>query len=90
MAAGMRDVAAAASVSVGTVSNVLNAPHKVAPATSPACTPPSTNSASSATTRPANSRPNDPGAWHCSSSTSATPSSPTSPAAPNVAPRNSI
>jgi LacI family transcriptional regulator len=33
MAAGMRDVAAAASVSVGTVSNVLNAPHKVAPAT---------------------------------------------------------
>jgi LacI family transcriptional regulator len=29
----MRDVAAAASVSVGTVSNVLNAPHKVAPAT---------------------------------------------------------
>lgn len=33
MAAGIRDVAAAASVSVGTVSNVLNAPHKVAPAT---------------------------------------------------------
>ncbi len=33
MAAGMRDVAAAASVSVGTVSNVLNSPHKVAPAT---------------------------------------------------------
>ena len=33
MAAGMCDVAAAASVSVGTVSNVLNAPHKVAPAT---------------------------------------------------------
>ncbi|TRW78280.1 LacI family transcriptional regulator [Mycolicibacterium sp. 018/SC-01/001] len=29
----MRDVAARASVSVGTVSNVLNAPHKVAPAT---------------------------------------------------------
>jgi LacI family transcriptional regulator len=33
MAAGIRDVAAAAQVSVGTVSNVLNAPHKVAPAT---------------------------------------------------------
>jgi LacI family transcriptional regulator len=33
MAAGIRDVAAAASVSVGTVSNVLNSPHKVAPAT---------------------------------------------------------
>lgn len=33
MAVGMREVAAAASVSVGTVSNVLNAPHKVAPAT---------------------------------------------------------
>ena len=33
MSAGMREVAAAASVSVGTVSNVLNAPHKVAPAT---------------------------------------------------------
>src|ERR1700759_4861516 len=33
MAVGIRDVAAAASVSVGTVSNVLNAPHKVAPAT---------------------------------------------------------
>jgi LacI family transcriptional regulator len=32
MAAGIRDVAAAASVSVGTVSNVLNAPHKVAAA----------------------------------------------------------
>jgi len=32
-AAGIRDVAAAASVSVGTVSNVLNAPHKVAPST---------------------------------------------------------
>jgi LacI family transcriptional regulator len=32
-AAGIRDVAAAAAVSVGTVSNVLNAPHKVAPAT---------------------------------------------------------
>ena len=30
---GMRDVAAAASVSVGTVSNVLNAPSKVAPET---------------------------------------------------------
>jgi LacI family transcriptional regulator len=29
----MRDVAVAASVSVGTVSNVLNAPHKVAPGT---------------------------------------------------------
>ena len=29
----MREVAAAASVSVGTVSNVLNAPDKVAPAT---------------------------------------------------------
>ena len=33
MAAGIRDVAAAASVSVGTVSNVLNAPERVAPAT---------------------------------------------------------
>ncbi|MDP9168051.1 MAG: LacI family transcriptional regulator, partial [Actinomycetota bacterium] len=33
MAAGIRDVAAAASVSVGTVSNVLNAPQRVAPAT---------------------------------------------------------
>ena len=33
MAAGIRDVAAAASVSVGTVSNVLNAPDRVAPAT---------------------------------------------------------
>ena len=33
MAAGIRDVAAAASVSVGTVSNVLNSPDKVAPAT---------------------------------------------------------
>jgi LacI family transcriptional regulator len=33
MAVGMRDVAAAASVSVGTVSNVLNAPERVAPAT---------------------------------------------------------
>ncbi|WP_280494811.1 LacI family DNA-binding transcriptional regulator, partial [Nocardia farcinica] len=29
----MKEVAAAASVSVGTVSNVLNAPEKVAPAT---------------------------------------------------------
>lgn len=33
MAAGIRDVAATASVSVGTVSNVLNAPERVAPAT---------------------------------------------------------
>ena len=33
MAAGIRDVAAAAQVSVGTVSNVLNAPERVAPAT---------------------------------------------------------
>ena len=33
MAAGIRDVAAAAEVSVGTVSNVLNAPERVAPAT---------------------------------------------------------
>lgn len=33
MAAGMRDVALAASVSVGTVSNVLNCPERVAPAT---------------------------------------------------------
>ncbi|MEE4023450.1 LacI family DNA-binding transcriptional regulator [Gordonia sp. PKS22-38] len=33
MGVSMRDVAAAASVSVGTVSNVLNAPEKVAPAT---------------------------------------------------------
>ncbi|GLP75402.1 LacI family transcriptional regulator [Mycobacterium antarcticum] len=33
MPAGIRDVAAAASVSVGTVSNVLNAPERVAPAT---------------------------------------------------------
>ncbi len=33
MAAGIRDVAAAASVSIGTVSNVLNAPERVAPAT---------------------------------------------------------
>lgn len=33
MAAGIRDVAAAASVSVGTVSNVLNAPERVAPDT---------------------------------------------------------
>jgi len=33
VAAGIRDVAAAASVSVGTVSNVLNAPERVAPAT---------------------------------------------------------
>jgi LacI family transcriptional regulator len=33
MAAGIRDVAAAAAVSVGTVSNVLNAPERVAPAT---------------------------------------------------------
>ena len=33
MAVGMREVAAAASVSVGTVSNVLNAPERVAPAT---------------------------------------------------------
>lgn len=33
MAVGIRDVAAAASVSVGTVSNVLNAPERVAPAT---------------------------------------------------------
>ncbi|MBB4854184.1 LacI family transcriptional regulator [Mycobacteroides chelonae] len=33
MAAGIREVAAAASVSVGTVSNVLNAPERVAPAT---------------------------------------------------------
>jgi LacI family transcriptional regulator len=33
MAAGIRDVAAAASVSVGTVSNVLNSPERVAPAT---------------------------------------------------------
>lgn len=33
MAVGIRDVAAAASVSVGTVSNVLNAPDRVAPAT---------------------------------------------------------
>jgi LacI family transcriptional regulator len=32
-AAGIRDVAAAASVSVGTVSNVLNAPERVAPST---------------------------------------------------------
>src|ERR1700759_1629440 len=31
--AGTRDVAAAASVSVGTVSNVLNAPERVAPST---------------------------------------------------------
>ncbi|MET0454359.1 MAG: LacI family DNA-binding transcriptional regulator [Mycobacterium sp.] len=33
MAVGIREVAAAASVSVGTVSNVLNAPDRVAPAT---------------------------------------------------------
>ncbi|MFT4041536.1 MAG: LacI family DNA-binding transcriptional regulator [Gordonia sp. (in: high G+C Gram-positive bacteria)] len=33
MAASMRDVAIAASVSIGTVSNVLNSPQKVAPAT---------------------------------------------------------
>ena len=33
MAVGIRDVAAAAQVSVGTVSNVLNAPERVAPAT---------------------------------------------------------
>ena len=33
MAVSVRDVAAAASVSVGTVSNVLNRPDKVAPAT---------------------------------------------------------
>jgi len=33
VAVGIRDVAAAASVSVGTVSNVLNAPERVAPAT---------------------------------------------------------
>jgi LacI family transcriptional regulator len=33
MAVGIRDVAAEASVSVGTVSNVLNAPERVAPAT---------------------------------------------------------
>lgn len=33
MAVGIREVAAAASVSVGTVSNVLNAPSRVAPAT---------------------------------------------------------
>lgn len=33
MAVSMRDVATAASVSVGTVSNVLNAPERVAPAT---------------------------------------------------------
>jgi LacI family transcriptional regulator len=33
MAVGIRDVAAEASVSVGTVSNVLNAPDRVAPAT---------------------------------------------------------
>ena len=33
MAVGVKDVAAAASVSVGTVSNVLNNPEKVAPAT---------------------------------------------------------
>jgi LacI family transcriptional regulator len=33
VAAGIRDVAAAASVSVGTVSNVINAPERVAPAT---------------------------------------------------------
>ena len=33
MAVSVRDVAAAASVSVGTVSNVLNRPAKVAPAT---------------------------------------------------------
>ncbi|MET0704873.1 MAG: LacI family DNA-binding transcriptional regulator [Mycobacterium sp.] len=33
MAVGIREVAAAASVSVGTVSNVLNAPERVAPAT---------------------------------------------------------
>ncbi len=32
MAVGIREVAAAASVSVGTVSNVLNAPERVAPA----------------------------------------------------------
>ncbi len=33
MAAGIRDVAAAASVSAGTVSNALNAPERVAPTT---------------------------------------------------------
>ena len=33
MAVSVREVAAAASVSVGTVSNVLNRPDKVAPAT---------------------------------------------------------
>ena len=33
MAVSVRDVAAAASVSVGTVSNVLNRPDKVSPAT---------------------------------------------------------
>ncbi|MFO5399111.1 LacI family DNA-binding transcriptional regulator, partial [Salmonella enterica subsp. enterica serovar Typhimurium] len=33
MAVSVKDVAAAASVSVGTVSNVLNRPEKVAPET---------------------------------------------------------
>ena len=90
MAAGMRDVAAAASVSVGTVSNVLNAPHKVAPATVARVHAAIDELGFVRNDAARQLRPNDPGAWHCSSSTSATRSSPTSPAAPNVAPRNSI
>ena len=78
----VRDVAAAASVSVGTVSNVLNRPGKVVALDSRArARQPSRSSASCATTPRVSCGPDAAAASRSSCSTSATRSSPTSPAA---------
>ena len=56
-AASIKEVAAHAGVSLGTVSNVLNRPELVAPAPASGCSTPSPSWASSATTRPASCAP---------------------------------
>ena len=73
MAVSVRDVAAVAAVSVGTVSNVLNRPDKVAPPPPSACWRLSTASGSSATTRHASCGPGAAAASVSWSSTSRNP-----------------